>query len=85
MNILVNKIVPGSPENSQSFISVEMNSFKDDKKPLSSRVIVETWVDKDIIKNLSLQQVHDLAIDRVFDLLRSALDNRSAAILRSGF
>jgi hypothetical protein len=85
MNLFVDEIHPGNPESNKFFVRVVMNSLKDEKLGYTSDADVRFWMAKDEVNGLSLQQIHDLAIDRAFETLKCFSEERPSADVRSGF
>ncbi len=85
MNIFVDEISPGDPDGSNVSIKVSMNTLKDEELGYTSHINIRLIIDKKEVIGLSLQQIHDVAIDRAFQTLKRFSDERPSADVRSGF
>lgn len=81
MNLMLNSILPGSPES--DWFSADVHIIITDGEQGASSVRAIVAIEKTALTNLSPAQIHDLAIDRAFGLLERVLRDRSKAILRS--
>ncbi len=85
MNIIVLAIKPMEPDEPKFPVRVEFNWGAGDELVSNSVITVEVWLNKDVVADAPLSEVHGLAVREAFKLLERAIDSAHSANVITGF
>lgn len=85
MNVIVLAIKPMQPDEPKFPVRVEFNWGAGDELVSNSVITVEVWLDKSVVAEAPLADVHDMAVREALKLLERAIDSAGSANVVTGF